>query len=104
MDFPAGDYVISIITPQTHDEAVFTAWSHSFGNGTWHTEWRAWRDDEEEIFIFGGQFTSADLAEDALAETNPENFVTRFTLDAPATLRFGFGDNALHDNQGGISL
>lgn len=111
VEFPPGDYVISIITPVVtsdtyHDEAVYTAWSHAFGNaGTWQTEWRAWRDDDdEEIFITGGQFTQADSAGDALAATIPERLVTAFTLDEPATLRFGFGDNARHDNQGGVSL
>ncbi len=111
VEFPAGDYVVSIITPVVtsdthHDDAVFIAWSHAFGNaGTWHTAWRAWRDDEdEEIFISGGQWTQADSDADALAATIPERLVTPFTLDEPATLRFGFGDNTLHDNRGGVSL
>lgn len=91
VDFPAGDYVISIITPvitsdTQHDDAVFTAWSHAFGNvGTWHTGWRAWRDDEDEgIFIIGGQFTGADAPADALAATVSERLVTPLTLEEPA--------------------
>lgn len=103
VDFPAGNYVITLVTPATHDSAQHTAWSHAFGSpGTWHTSWRAYRDGE--IFVSGGSFTAADSAAEALSATASDKFEARFSLDEATTLRFGFGDDVLFDNRGGVSL
>lgn len=105
VDFPAGEYLIETITPDTHGDADYVAWSHAFGQEeTWHTAWRAYLNDEEEIFVNGGQFTAADSAAEALAATDPDRLLRSFVLDVPATLRFGFGDNQISDNQRGVSL